>query len=470
MNKSKTNQNHLYRIIDQILNNNQGNSKDNASTITFENIDFNFEEPVQLALAAFNIYFKNCSLTGHRIDIILEKIEDIQNCLVFEQCEINSDLYIKESKLKYLSFKDVTISSNNFFISSNEINNLSIVGDSKIHSKIKNLTIYDNLKIDSVDIRLNDFDYLYINNCNFINNFTLNVNTINKILIEKSNFKKDLEFWRNVIIDDMKIEKTNINKLISKQSSLGINCKFKEVEFIDTADLTQLKCENSILKFFNCNFQNDTNFDQSTIKEIEFDSIIFKGITSFQMIKILHIIKFKKSLFEKNAFFDGMTISSEKALDINTLQILKGQLHKSENKIEYIKFNALEQRKYLQNLSKLNSDYYVLLLNSISNDFGTNWFKGVKFTIKISVFFFLLIILINSFTNSKYPLVFNPSLEFDTLSNILSEYLKFTFNFTFSNEDIQSNGYLYLIFILSKIFISYGIYQTITAFRKFGKL
>lgn len=470
MNKSKTNQNHLYRIIDQILNTNQENSKDNASTITFENIDFNFEEPVQLALTAFNIYFKNCSISGHRIDIILEQLEDIQNCLGFEQCKINSDLYIKESKLEFLSFKDVTISSNNFFISSNEINKLSIVGDSKIHSKIKNLTIYDNLKIDSVDIRLNDFDYLYINNCNFINNFTLNVNTINKILIEKSIFNDDLEFWKNIIIDEIMIKKSQLNRLISNQNNLGFEANFRDVTFNETVNFINLKTDNSYIKFQDCIFQKNTNFDQSTIKELSFESVIFRGITSFQNVKILNTIILKKTLFEKNAFFDGISISNEKSLDINTLQILKGQLQKSENKIEYLKYNALEQRKYLQTLKLSDSDFYVLKLNSMSNNFGTDWFKGAKFTLKTSMSFYILIILVNSFISSTYPLKFNTNLELASPSFIISEFLKFTFTFGFNNEDIQSNGYLYLIFIISKIFISYGIYQTITAFRKFGKL
>lgn len=142
----------------------------------------------------------------------------------------------------------------------------------------------------------------------------------------------------------------------------------------------------------------------------------------------------------------------------------------SESKIGYLKYNALEQRKHFQKLKIKDSDFYILMLNSKSNDFGRNWFKGVKFTFKVSVFFFLMMIMVNSFVSSKYSLKFNLNDSFADTSKILSEYLKFTFSLGFGSEEFQSNGYLYLIFIIAKIFIGYGIYQTITAFRKYGKI
>ncbi|MGV0832841.1 hypothetical protein ACTS9D_11580 [Empedobacter brevis] len=463
-------ENYFYQIIDKALYQYTKKNDFKELEIRFEDIDFEFKEPINLTSAGLNIYFKNCSFSESRIDITIDELEGQINSIEFNNCEIDSELFIKESKLKHLVFNDVIITSNNFYISSNEIYSLSIVGSSTNHNKINNLTLYDNSNIDFVDVRLNDFNFLYINNCNFIKGFTLNVNTINRLQIEKSSFQKDFEFWRNTLGDYSLIKKSTLGEVKAKESNFGIDTEFRDVIFTDRVEFIKLKSDIATLKFNNCTFQKNTYFDNSTTLNLEFQEVIFQSLASFQHTRILHLIKFKTTYFEKIGYFEGVKIGSLKSLDINTVRTIKGQLQKSESKIEYLKYNALEQRKHLQTLSIKDVDFYILKLNELSNDFGINWFKGVKFTIKTSIFFFIIIVLINSFTISDYPLKFNIHHNFVSSSIILSEFLKFSFSVGFGNEEIQSNGYLYLIFILSRICIGYGIYQTVTAFRKFGKI
>lgn len=442
----------------------------NKLQVIFDNIHFEFTEPVNITSSGLNIYFKNCTISGSRIDITLEELEGQINSIEFNNCEIDSESFIKESKLKYLVFNNVIITSRNFYISSNEIYSLSIVGNSTNHNKINNLTLYNNSNIDFVDVRLNDFNFLYINNCNFIKGFTLNVNSINRLQIEKSSFQKDFEFWRNTLGDYSLIKKTTLGEVKAKESNFGIDTEFRDVIFTDRVEFIKLKSDIATLKFNNCTFQRNTYFDNSTTLNLEFQSVTFQSLASFQHARISHLIKFKTTYFEKIGYFEGIKIGSLKTLDINTVRTIKGQLQKSESKIEYLKYNALEQKQYLNKLSKFSSEYYILKLNEISNDFGRNWFKGVLFTLMISTFFFLLIIITNSFFPSKFPLKFDKNLPFLEHTTIISEYLKFTFSLGFGNEEIQSNGYLYALYIISRILIGYGIYQTITAFRKFGKI
>ena len=112
----------------------------------------------------------------------------------------------------------------------------------------------------------------------------------------------------------------------------------------------------------------------------------------------------------------------------------------------------------------------LLNLNKNSNNFNTDWALGVKFTFFSSLLFFTILLFVNTFiTNSGYPLILNYKNNFADGNYILNQFLKFIFNIGFKDTEIQSNGYLYFIFIFSKLFIGYGFYQTIQAFRKYGK-
>ena len=438
--------------------------------VSFRDIDFQFKNSIQLIESGLELYFFNCSLSGERIDVTINELSRKSNSIEFKDCKISSDFFIKDSKLQSLVFSNVEITSSHFHVSSNEIYSFSIVGSPENLNKINTLVLNQNEKIDYIDFRLNQFKMLYINNNNFLKGFTLNANNIERLQIEKSTFKRDFEFWKNTLGDFSLVKKSSIGEVKAKQSNFGIETEFIDVDFLERVDFTELKSNKTTLKFKDCTFQKNTYFDNSTVLKLEFSSVVFQGITSFQSLNCLHLIKFATSYFEKIGFFEGINLGSENSIDTNTIRTIKGQLLKSESKIDYLKYNALEQRKHFQKLKIKDSDFYILMFNSKSNDFGRNWFKGVKFTFKVSVFFFLMMILVNSFVSSKYPLKFNLNDSFADISTILSEYLKFTFSLGFGSEEFQSNGYLYLIFIIAKIFIGYGIYQTITAFRKYGKI
>lgn len=296
------------------------------------------------------------------------------------------------------------------------------------------------------------------------------MNKIGRLEITNSNFIGGFDFWRSTLGDFSIIKNSSLGEIKASQSDFGIETEFRDVDFLERVDFTELKSKKTTLQFKNCTFQKSTYFDNSTVLKLGFTSVAFQGITSFQQLDCLHLIKFTNSYFEKIGYFQGVKIGDENSLDSTTIQIIKGQLLKSESKIDYLKYNALEQKKHFKKLTINDPDFYTLLLNSKSNDFGRNWFKGLKFTFQISFFFFLIMIMVNSFIASNYPLIFDLNNPFASTSTILLEYLKFTFSLGLESKEFQSNGYLYLIFIIAKIFIGYGIYQTITAFRKYGKM
>lgn len=115
-------------------------------------------------------------------------------------------------------------------------------------------------------------------------------------------------------------------------------------------------------------------------------------------------------------------------------------------------------------------DKILLYINYIPNNNGISWFRAVLFTLSCALFAFL-------FLNSqlKEPVFywttnvsFNETIE--TFKLGAKNYISFLSTFpVFKNENLKDNWVVDLIVLLSRIFISVGIYQTITAFRKYGK-
>ena len=219
-------------------------------------------------------------------------------------------------------------------------------------------------------------------------------------------------------------------------------------------------------KISNCSFENKVFFDNSFLGFLKLDTSFFSDIVSFQNFQC-NTIELNRVHFDKVAFFNDINIKLLRNLDVKTISIIKNQLNKTDNNIDYVKMSALEKRKFFQSLSRKNSDFFVLWLNKISNNFGTSWLKGIWFTLKCSAIFFVLLLVVNNFVKSSYPLSINIKQDWAKFDFILAEFLKFIFSFGFTSPEFQSSGWLFLIFIVAKIFIGFGIYQTIAAFRKF---
>lgn len=411
---------YLHNKINKALSEFSETNDSNKLKIIFDNIVFEFKESVNVTSAGLEIYFKNCFISGSRVDITLEEMERNKNSLVFENCKINSDLYIKDSKIEYLTFKNVIIESPQFHIASNKIKTFYIEGKHNNFNKINSLILNNNIIENDVIINFNTLQSLLIHSTSVLNYSTLNHNKIERLEIKNSVFQKKIDIIKNTLGNYSIIHYTSFAQIKSLNSNFGSTIEFKQVQFKEIVEFKDLQSNKTTFRFINCDFEKDTYFDNSEINLLEFSSVIFKGITSFQLVKISTEIQFKTTYFEKIGFFEGVKIGSLKSLDINTVRTIKGQLQKSESKIEYLKYNALEQRQYLKKLPKWSSEYYILKLNGISNDFGRNWFKGVLFTLMISAFFFLLIIITNSFFPSKFPLKFDKNLPFLNHSTIIA--------------------------------------------------
>ena len=165
--------------------------------------------------------------------------------------------------------------------------------------------------------------------------------------------------------------------------------------------------------------------------------------------------------------------------------------------------------------SYYGSDKIILIANKISNDFGTNWVKGVLFTVCITILTYMTLSFsmlgLEGFTiiSSIYISIVSFFISIDLMAKkkiyfigtILSiivfvfytysigKYFNFRISIKIINDfigdfinihtfiswkDLKINhkevtGISLLILFIGRIFIGYGYYQTIQAFRKFGK-
>ena len=109
-------------------------------------------------------------------------------------------------------------------------------------------------------------------------------------------------------------------------------------------------------------------------------------------------------------------------------------------------------------------DRIILWLNKNSNSFGTDWVVGINFTLLIALISSMIIL-------SMTPhIVFSFDTEgIENFIRTLVEILNITEWADIKILNKEPNTWQYILMFFSRIFIGYGYYQTIQAFRKFGK-
>jgi hypothetical protein len=175
--------------------------------------------------------------------------------------------------------------------------------------------------------------------------------------------------------------------------------------------------------------------------------------------------------YEKHISENGIIPSKNKQ---ETYKILKKQLQNQGNYIDAVTFSSFEFHAYFTRLNRLIfkhsmlkdnlQNWIILCFNYLSNRNGRSWIRGVAFTLLVGLLFF-------------YPAIISTGLFYFSFKDIsistFSESAKLYLTFLtpthkldmFDNYD--SSVWTYVWDYLGRIFVAYGIYQTIQAFRKF---
>lgn len=284
--------------------------------------------------------------------------------------------------------------------------------------------------------------------------------------------------------------------------------KFEDIFYSNRFEKSRLKIENSAIKnlyAFGQHFDSYIELNEVNCEEVVFrENFGTNGIIKIKACDKLSKISFFtadipnleifNSNFKNTSFITGQSIIekikwqsvewSEKLeqytdpkLDISfrgeTLRYLKLNAFNQQDTINYIKFYSLELQDYeklIQVKKWYSEDRVLLYLNKISNNHGLSWKRGLCFSIGIGTLFFIpnLFLLNNPYWEFGWSNWSDFREVLDITLKLFSQSLYAAHSFDYLKE-YNPKGIVFLIDLIGRIFLTYGYYQTIVAFRKFGR-
>jgi len=358
-----------------------------------------------------------------------------------------------------------------------------------------------------------DQNSLVIKNCDFkqsilfnndAKNYYFNNCTFDLINADDKTFSGKMRFHSCTFNKKLRLNNTVFKDLVDFWASTFIGkVIFYKVDFEKTTVFSISTFKDNVL-FTYAKISEQAIFRGTTIeKGIDFSLAIIEGNLAIFDFTISDFPtkngKLYKKQYESLVSEDGEIPQKNKR---ETFRIIKKQLADQKNTFDATKFSFLESKTFrkevwnrifppiisketktkwkgqrdINNLNWLQQfkrwldawiNYVILFLNRWSNRHGTSYAFGIVFTLIIGALFYYL-----SVTNTtKYDIdyVFDWSIVKENVAGYV-QFLIPTHRFTYLDnfmEGYKLNPGFYIWDILGRIFIGYGIYQTIQAFRKY---
>lgn len=438
--------------------------------------------------------------TKHGLRLEKTKFEEslrIQNLfgdgISFLKSEFKKDIRLWSGDIKSLTFNDGIF---------DEELNISVVKCSGY------LTIVGGKFNKAFNIDLKDSDRkgsianVYLKNCSFEESFNLNgfIDKTGKPEIEyvkiiasrllKGCLHLNFINARKVLIsgnnENAEIKLTTINVKDFEVFSFNNYGNFRVSSFAAMDKDSEIKILDSNLgkaQFYNTQFDQ---FKSVRMSDVIISEVLTSNVKWFDSSKLPIFIPQDKAVideFMKDTDSERKRVAKEVVLKRlrgrrDLFRQLKYAMDKQGDRVQALKFQALEMGahyKELQHTSSLWNIDRLILLFSKSNDFGQNWWKPIWLAGLINLFFYLLII-----TSQSSAFMFYPSFTWIDI--------KLTLNFwidTFGKywqllnpahildrmypERTTINGWTQFWDFLSRLILSFFIFQAVTAFRKFVK-
>jgi hypothetical protein len=290
-----------------------------------------------------------------------------------------------------------------------------------------------------------DLTYFRIQKCE-VYDLTISLNQINSGEISKSKIINRVSLGFQILVNSINI----------------FNCEFLNRVRLNFGELN----DKSRLKIYNSKFHQF--IDISNEYSIHFlDRTILRAIDwSFQTIKPKG---FCQSVFGKVIVDNHFNNSTYNDLNhqLHTYQRLRDFYADKNMHYETNQFQRLINHIYLAEKHFSKRDRFVLFWARISNDFGTNFVRGVFFTLSAALLFYL---------GMNFSLYYSNQITVDFSNKGIVAFLahfldflnvaKWKIDFFELGQSNTINIFLYL----GRVFIGFGIYQTITAFRKVSRM
>lgn len=366
---------------------------------------------------------------------------------------------------------------------------------------------------------------IYFENTEFKKSFTFeNIATDKHISFIKARFEGRTNFINNRSDGTMFFNGSYIKSYFNISGKKLLSEKGTGLFLLKEVDFFQSIIEGKI--FISCHYINNLLFINSSFEKYSglytmeccVDNLIFSGFHNWGHIK-LDKTKIKKSISLIDAHDSGLININDSNLksiqDRHTACVLKDESIRRNNQIDAIKYRSIEMNLYLQDkkeelkhwlkrkkkqviififsflfagvlscmwypcsililllicslfYNKTVQEFTLLGLNTLSNNNGLSWTRGIIFTISVSFIFYTIF----AFINREIYLTINVNeiIKYTPIfwKNVMRYLLIFNFDQIENYKDITA--WAMFLFLIGKIFIGYGIYQTISAFRKHGK-
>lgn len=216
-------------------------------------------------------------------------------------------------------------------------------------------------------------------------------------------------------------------------------------------------------------FEGKSFFNKSSFNNIVIKNSDFKDMASFKEM-VVENIEIERSLFHKGADF---SLTKFNNADRETYRTVRSELQKVDNKFEVLFYHAKELEIYRNELTwqRHFGEKAMLTLNKYSNNYGLYWWRGVYFTVFVGIVFYIFYLISLPILPFQWGWVSWNSFLSASNENI-KYFIKF-FTITHDFEFMESSNPTslnYAIDFIGRIFLGFGIYQTIAAFRKYGKI
>ncbi|HYF29652.1 MAG TPA: hypothetical protein VD993_00885 [Chitinophagaceae bacterium] len=247
------------------------------------------------------------------------------------------------------------------------------------------------------------------------------------------------------------------------------------------------------------------DIEKTTINNLRFEKVFNNGLLTLRELSVLYgglvsikssnlgktdfiycnfskaVLEFENSkvteaFFSETEFPKRVLIGGKK--NYGQAQLAFGQLatafQKQGDNIRALEYTSREVDAHYRAIRWFSRNFFQKLnlwLNAVSNNFGRDWVRGVIFSFGVGLLFFCLLLISTDKYSWGLP-------TFDL--NMLPAYLKFMnplrffeletlFRNTPAADTLTLNEYSYLADFGGRVFVAYGYYQTIQAFRRFGR-
>lgn len=452
----------------------------------------NFEELLLYELKVSTIRFKSCKIKSLKIqnsqisEIVFDEKTHIDNLLIASSAVnfklgINSDsqvniitlrnsqcfdFQIYKSFVNFISIENSNIGDLRFY--STDVNNLiisrnSIVGRFIYHSELKkpakcfftDSTIYESAFKQAIFPQFNIFNY---SNCK----------------IQSITMEEIVNFGSIIFNNIIPIKEVQRFKKIKEQHGFeyyDLNEKgFYETETYEKkSDLKIIDSDLGKTSFIGCDLRK---FDSFTFCNSKILEVFVAGTRLPEKIEVPE--KINKNEQERLAFGQFKKIYESRGDTPMALRYLgfemkayKALLNKEKNEDYPI------TGSYLQN----KSESFLLFMNRISNNFGTNWLRGVGCTLISGSICYIIFCLTLGFRFGNFDNI-NDWEVFKELASFAPQYLNplrgtdsglQVFKEATLLSKVEMNFWARLWDYFSRVIVAYFVYQTIQAFRKLGK-